>query len=225
MLDQLIIGDRGSVDEFGASVASRKISQPKKKSIKETIPFSNITYDFSAINGELYWEERELQYVFEILANTPEELEEQKTAFASWLMNVMDENIYDPFIPDYHFVGTFSDIDFEDEECVEKTTATVTFTAYPYKIANQEKVYKRSIPVGGEETIVVVNNSSHRLSPTITVDTACSIKIGDIVYTLPAGTYTSDSLWLIVGETTFVVSNPSTTTACVVAISFREEVF
>ena len=222
---KLIIGDKNSLYDFDVSVASRSIGKPKKKSIKETVPFSNITYDFSAIDGELYWEERELQYVFEILANTPEELEEQKTAFASWIMNVMNENIHDPFISDYHFVGTFSDIDFDDEECVEKTTATVKFKAYPYKIANQEKVYKKNVAVGGEETIVVVNNSSHRLSPTITVDTACSIKIGEIVYTLPAGTYTGDSLWLIVGETSFVVTNPSTTTACVVTISFREEVF
>lgn len=224
MLDQLKIGEKSSLD-FGASVAERTISQPKKKEIKETIPFSNVTYDFSGINGELYWEERELQYVFEIIADTPQKLEEMKTAFASWVMNVVKEKIYDPFIEDYHFEGTFSDMEFADDECVEKTTATVKFSAYPYKIANEEKVYKQSVPAGGEATIVAVNNSSHRLSPTITIDTACSITFNGITYTLSAGTYTGNSFWLIVGESTFVVSNPSTTTACVVTISFREEVF
>jgi hypothetical protein len=225
MLDQLVIGDRGSLDEFGASIAERSIGQPKKKEIKETIPFSNVTYDFSAINGELYWEERELEYIFEITANTPQELEASKTTFAAWVMNVVEEEIHDPFIADFHFVGTYSDMTFDDEESIEKTTATVKFKAYPYKVANNESIYRQTVPVGGSANIEVVNNSSHRLSPVITVDTACSITINNIVYTLPAGTYTGDSLWLEVGETVFEVSNPSTTDACVVTISFCEEVF
>ena len=35
MLDQLIIGNIASYDDFGASVAERKIVKPKKKSIKD----------------------------------------------------------------------------------------------------------------------------------------------------------------------------------------------
>ena len=42
MIDQLIIG----------GLAKSKKKPPKKKSIKETVPFSNVTYDFTAINGE-----------------------------------------------------------------------------------------------------------------------------------------------------------------------------
>jgi predicted Ser/Thr protein kinase len=80
MLDQLIIGDKGSCDDFEASVKERVIHPPKKKSIKKTIPFSNVTHDFSAINGEVYWEERTLEYIFEIIANSAEELEEKKQA-------------------------------------------------------------------------------------------------------------------------------------------------
>ena len=52
MIDQLIIGDKLSHDDFSDSIALRKINLPKKKSIKESPPFSNITYDFSAINGD-----------------------------------------------------------------------------------------------------------------------------------------------------------------------------
>lgn len=225
MLDQLVIGYVGSFDEYEASVASRTIGQPKKKEIKETIPFSNVTYDFSAINGELYWEERELEYVFEITANTPLELEAKKASFAAWVMSVMQEEIHDPFIADYHFVGTYSDMSFADEDSIEKTTATVKFMAYPYKIANNESIYRQTVPVGGSANIEVVNSSSHRISPVIEIDTACSITVNDIVYTLPAGTYTSDGLWLAVGETVFEVSNPSETDECVVTIRFSEEVF
>ena len=149
MLDQLIIGKTSSLD-FDASVAERSIGQPKKKEIKHTIPFSNITYDFSAMNGEVYWSERELTYVLEILADSPAELEAKKARFSSWIMNVLDEDIFDPFIAEHHFRGSFSDLSFADEEDIEKTTATVKFLAYPYKIANKQKVYQKI--VGGAAT-------------------------------------------------------------------------
>ena len=136
MLDQLRIGDKYSYDDFGASVAERKIGKPKKKTIKETVPHSNITYDFSKINGEIYWEERELQYVLELDAETPEELEDLKIDLSNWLMNVFEEDLFDPFIEGYHFRATYDDIDFDDSE-VEKTTATVKFKAYPYMISNE----------------------------------------------------------------------------------------
>lgn len=166
-MDQLIIGEKASFDDFGASVASRKIKMPKKKVIKETVPFSNITYDFSAINGEIYWEERELEYVFEITAETPERLEELKTAFASWVASAQEAELHDPFIPDYHFRATYEDMTPEDDEGMDKTTLTVKFTAYPYMIANVAKpiadvVYKP----GGLNTTTITNPYGREIIPT-----------------------------------------------------------
>ena len=162
MIDQLIIGDKASFDDFEASVAFRTIGLPEKKTIKETVPFSNVTYDFSKINGELYWNERELEYVFEIVAQTPERLEDLKAAFASWVMNIHQEELHDPFIPDHHFVATFSKIKFDDEEGLNKTTATVVFASYPYKVANLPRVFERTVT--GAVEMYVVNNSSHPIA-------------------------------------------------------------
>lgn len=169
MFDQLKIGDVYSHDTYGASVAERAISAPKKKVIKETVPFSNKTYDFSAINGELYWEERELRYVFEIIADSPEELEVKKSAFSGWVMNVMNENIYDPYDPDYHYVGTFEDIEFEDDDSVEKTTATVTFMVYPFKIANEAKIVTLTVSAQSEKSVTITNKSAHKSTVDISV--------------------------------------------------------
>ena len=69
LIDQLTIKSTSSYDDFEASIKERMIGAPKKKIIKETVPFSNETHDFSGINGEIYWEERTLKYVFEIIAN------------------------------------------------------------------------------------------------------------------------------------------------------------
>lgn len=224
MLDQFIIGDKASYDDFDASVAERSISTPKKKSIKETVPFSNVTYDFSAINGEVYWEERELKYVLEILADTPEELEEMKTAFSNWVMNVQNEKIYDPFIENYHYVGTFDSLDYADDESVEKTTATVKFLAYPYAIANMQKVYKYIVPAGSTGTVNAYNGSAHRMTPTIVTDAEIILKLDNASYAIPQGETTDDALKLKVGTNTLQITN-ATSTDCTVIVKFYEEVF
>ena len=175
MFDQLIIGDKASYDDFEANVSERRIKDGKKKEIKDSVPFSNVTHDFSAINGEVYWEEKELEYIFEIEADTAEELEEKKIAFKSWIMNVMNEKLYDPYIRDYHFLATFNNIDPDDSE-IEKSTITVTFTAYPYMIANKAKNYEIALEASKENTVTVVNDSSHRITPTFTADVAFTVK-------------------------------------------------
>lgn len=230
-MDQLIIGDKASFDHYMASVASRKIGLPKKKTVKETIPFSNVTYDFSRIDGELYWDERELEYVFEMIASTPEELEELKADFSSWVMNVFNEEIHDPFIPDYHFVGTFDDIDFEDEETLDKTTVTVKFTAYPYKVANLPTVFDfKSDGVGISESYIV-NKSSHRVKATFKVsfdETDTTTKYVDfIIDTTTFALYDQSTTEILLppGTARIIHEGNMTGKGYTVEVSFTEEVF
>lgn len=205
MIDQLRIGDKYSYDDFEASVKERKKTSPKKKKIKETVPFSNQTYDFSAINGEVYWEERELTYVFEITASSAEELETKKQPFVSWVMNVMDEEIHDPFIENYHFIGTFADIEEDDSE-FEKSTITVKFTAYPYMLANQARTSSRDISAEKAHNLTIKNSSSHRIIPTITATRDCLLKFGNVSYDLSAGETLKSSLFALdVGENVITI--------------------
>lgn len=229
MNDQLIIGDLASYDDFSASVAQRKIGMPPKKIIKETVPFSNLTYDFSAIHGETFWEERKLEYIFEILADDPEELEELKRAFSSWVMGVQGQELHDPHIPDFHFLATYDDMTPEDDEGLDKTTLTVTFTAYPYMIANAPKVYEFFLnehgTAGDHETIRILNESDHPVSLTIQNTNSITLKIGDaLTTTLRAGDGTYGALKLPKGLTEVVVTN-SEASGCSGRISFKEERF
>lgn len=221
MIDQLIIGDKASNDDFEASVKEREIKDGAKKEIKESVPFSNVTHDFSAINGEVYWEDKELKYVFEITADTPEELEEKKINFKSWVMNVAGEKLYDPFIRDYHFIATFNDIDVDDSE-IEKSTITVTFTAYPYMLSNQKRLYTVQLLASKEVTVTVCNNSSHRITPTFNSDVAFTVKKGSSSYGVPAGETTDDSFKLAVGMNTLTLQAAE---SGILNISFHEEVF
>lgn len=180
MLDQLTIGEKKSLDDFDASISGRRIGIPAKKSIKETFLFSSKSHDFSKMNGELYWEERELEYEFEITAATPSELEQKKTAFSNWIMNVMNEKIHDPFIPGYHFVGTFEAMEYEDDESLEKTVATVTFKAYPFKIENEEILISDTVSGSAlSSTFYIDSSSSRRISVDFCTDRSMSLTVGD----------------------------------------------
>lgn len=224
MTDQLIIGDKASFDDFGASVAERSIGQPTKKEVKETVPFSNATYDFSMINGELYWNERKLEYLFELFGDTPQELEEKKITFASWIMTVFNAELHDPYIEDYHFIATFSDLTFDDDESIEKTTAKVIFTAYPYKVSNNPKIVEISVSEGDTATLNVINNSSHRILPLLSFDGRVSIAFNGNTHSATAGTFKSETFRLAVGVNTFTVTNIDTAEVAV-TITYNEEVF
>jgi len=221
LIDQLVIGTVYSYDDYEASVKERTIKDGKKKEIRETVPFSNATYDFSAINGEVYWEEKELEYVFEILANSPEELEEKKRVFKSWIMNVMNAELHDPFIRDYHFIATFSSIDVDDSE-IEKATITGIFKAYPYMIADNVKLYQVALVANKDVEVVVHNDSSHKITPTFNADVPFILKIGSASYAISAGETTDDSFKFDVGLNEFTLQAQENGT---LEISFYEEVF
>lgn len=225
MIDQIIIGDKASFDDFGASVAKRARKQPPKKSIKETVPFSNVTYDFTKINGEIYWEEGEHEYVFEMTAPTAEQLEEMKTALSGWLMNIIQEELHDPLIPDYHFIVTYEDMSFEDDEGMDKTTATAVFSAYPYKIANYPKVYEVDMSAGETITFTIINESSHKITPVVTTSGAIALKINDVNSAgMGEGTYTIYNPKLEIGENEIEIEcTPATDVHF--SLSYYEEVF
>lgn len=224
MYDQLIIGNRASEDDFCASVMTRHIKAPAKKKITKTVPFSNITYDFTKINGQIYWEQRELEYELEMLAPGPEVLEDMKIEFSNFVMNVINEDIYDPWIQDYHFNGTFESIDFDDDESGVKTTITVVFLAYPYKIANSPKKYAETVLASASKMIYVHANTSHKIIPTITIEGDVRIVYGDVSYATSDAVVTDETFAIENGVNKFYIQNTGEAT-CSVTISFVEEVF
>jgi len=222
MFDQLQISNKYSYDDFEANVKERVIGSPKKKSIKDTVPFSNTTYDFSKIDGELYWEERELKYILEIDAMTPEELEEKKIAFKTWVMNVFEEELHDPFIEDYHFIATFDGINFDDSE-IEKTTITVTFSAYPFMIANTKRAFEFTIPTADETEVRIENGSSHRITPTLIATVPVSFSYDGTTFSIGSGETSNNSFKLESGTNVLTIQPVSTSGT--LRVEFFEEVF
>lgn len=222
MLDQIRIDDKFSLDDYEASMKERSISKPKKKTIKDTVPYSNATYDFTDINGEAYWEEAQLEYVFEIIADTPEELEEKKRKFLKWIMFVKEAELHDPYIHGYHFKATYDDISIDDSE-IEKSTITVKFTAYPYMIANIETVYTITAAAGETREATLINESAHKIIPTITATAPANIEKDNFSYSIPKGEMYDEAFELKPGDNVLRVKNNGTENSTI-KISFRAEV-
>jgi hypothetical protein len=155
-------------------------------------------------------------------AATAEELEEKKIAFNTWVMNVFKEKLHDPFIEDYHFLATFENIDFDDSE-IEKTTVTVTFTAYPFMMSNTKRVFTFNIPTASEEVVQFENKSSHKVTPTLIASVPLSFSYNGTTYSIKAGEMTSDSFRLDAGIN--MIKIQPVATGGTLRIEYVEEVF
>ena len=77
--------NKHSFNDLGLTVLNtRVIETPSKIKITETIPFSNITYDFSNLYGGNCYTERQLEYEFLIKACNSAELEFKRMQIDQW---------------------------------------------------------------------------------------------------------------------------------------------
>lgn len=211
---------KGSYTNFGLAIKSRTISLPSKKIIKEEVPFRNGAYDFSNINGELYWEERELEYTFDIAEFTAEEMEKIKDNVVDWLFNIHDTDIEDDYTPNYYYHGSYDSNSWSED--FGQGELKVVFVVYPYKYAKTLTTTSISATTTAQ-TITINNDSSHKIIPTVTTNGSVEITIGANTYSLSSGTYTSSSFILSKGENIWSIK--TTTDTANVNISFRKEVF
>ena len=65
----IIKSNKHSFKEFGLTIKSKKINTAKKKKITLTIPFMNGSYDFSELYGEQSYDDRDLEYTFNLEAS------------------------------------------------------------------------------------------------------------------------------------------------------------
>lgn len=216
---ELVVREKGSFSDFHQCISKRTIGVAKKRSIKENIAYKNGSYDFSMLNGEITFEERDLTYAFDIIGIDMFEVEKQKSEILDWLSMVHDEDIYDPYTKNYHFHGSFDS--FSWSENWEQNELSVTFKVYPYKIANSP-IKKSFNLLEGENTIKLFNGGSHQIVPTIITNEKLIIQKDDITYSINKGTYTDDIFVLNKGENKLIVTTPSSQSK--IEFEFVEEV-
>ena len=198
------------LSDFGQCVSSRNTGAPSKRLVTKSVPGMSGFYDFSEIYGSASWESREVQYVVQMLGEDGADLQRQKSDLSEWLSEVHDEEIYDDDLPDWHFKGSLSSIEWEEGETGEDGTLTATFLCHPFLIADEWT--SMSLSVGSH----TVTNPGKPVNPTCAPSTgAATVEINDVSQSISQETRLS--MQLKSGSNDVVVSTHSVT------LKYREE--
>ena len=161
--DGIIANDRHSFHDLGQCIASRNTGAPEKKAITKTVPFMSGFYDFSDLYGGIAYESREISYSFELLGDSREDLQRQKSELMEWLSYVHDTEIRDDDIPGWHFIGSFSGYSWDETADGESGTLEVTFLCQPFMEADDET--SKALAIGTH----TVTNDGQPVNPVVSV--------------------------------------------------------
>lgn len=125
---------------FHAVISECEKPVPEKKTAEETIPFSNVTYDYSCLNGKQTYEDRTLYYLLSYRADSCTALIRKTNAIVDWLYKPTGRiPLTDDEDEGVHYLAKCTRIGKPDYTgCVCRLP--VTFTAYPLKIPDRPSV-------------------------------------------------------------------------------------
>lgn len=213
MTDGIRINDKHSYGDFGLYLKSRNISLPKKKNIRETVPFMNGYYDFSALNGSPAWDERTIEYAFDVTNDNPVDLDYFVSYVLDWLGNAHDVDIRDDTVYGYHWHGSYDSANVKWDDSGMQAEISVSFVVHPFKIADNPTTHSLT---AGTHTII---NSGMAVAPYVQSDASAAIQIGTYVSSIPANELIQLEIDLKRGGNTVLVTGEGTVT-----FSYYEEV-
>ena len=213
MTDGIRIKDLHSYRNFGLYIKYRIIGLPEKKSIRQTVPFMNGYYDFSALNGAAAWNERLIEFGFDVIGDTPQALEQEVGKVLDWLCNVHDEDIFDDTLTRFHWHGSYDACEVSYDESGEHAEIKVSFVVHPFKIADEPTVYTMT---AGTHKVV---NMGMAVAPYVSSNASAAVQIGTYVTSVPANEVVQLEIDLERGENTVIVAGDGT-----VKFSYYEEV-
>lgn len=133
--------NKHSFKDYGITMAhNRTIGIPDKKKYTQTLPFSNVVYDYSSIFGSQSYEERTLKYSFNVVGEaitTKVHMNMVKTQLINWFMSSEGKApLYDDNYPGFHFMAEVEGRSSFREDW-NFGILEVEFTAYPFMISNR----------------------------------------------------------------------------------------
>ena len=153
------INGKHSYRDFGLFISKKVIEMPSVKRIRETVPYMN--------------EYRIISYTFDITGNDAEEMNAKKHDVSAWLCTVHEEDIQDDDYPHLHFVGSYHESDWEEDD--GQGELTIKFICKPYMYANVETIIELS--AGTNVSLMIQNDSDHRVIPTVEINGTLTIQI------------------------------------------------
>lgn len=138
----ITINGKNSFIDFGLVVSDKTVGLPTKKVITDTVPFFNGFYDFSNVQGFNYFDDRYLEFIFDITADTQTELETLYTNVLIWLMDTNQSTIYDTE-SQKTYVGSLNKWSVEEDILYKQLT--VSFKCQPYSLLATQTIHVTSL--------------------------------------------------------------------------------
>ena len=165
-------GRRVGCGDDDICTSDKEIGVPKKRTIYEDVPYRNGSYDFSMLDGEIYFENRSLKYIFGILGSE-EEVLQKISDLSTWLYGIQDTDIWDTDIPYWHFHGSCEKVSVKYDETGLSADLTAEFTVEPFLIADSLSEFQL---VEGENYVL---NKSRRARLFLHADEPATLIIND----------------------------------------------
>ena len=226
----ILFNGKHTYRDFGMKMIERKFDSATKNKIKETVPFSNGSYDFTSIFGENTFSDRKLEYTFLLKAKDTESLIYKKNEIDLWFLECARVKLYDDFEPNFYMLAEVENIEFEEFHNFGKIK--VIFSSYPFKISRFEEgndiwnnltIYDIAQEVkhnvAGTKTIKLYNQGVTSVCPTVVCSSNMQVIKDNVTYTFNAGTSKDWRFLLSKGENDLIIKGNGS-----IEFKFRKEV-
>lgn len=196
--------DLHSYDDLNLTLKEKEIGDPKKEKALVKVPFSDVEYDFSELYGDQNMSNRQLKYtfnVYDVHKNTVEQMARMKRrAINHFMQNNQMIPLYDDDYPGWHFLAEVREApSFTEDDGIGQLE--VEFEAYKFMIANEKEgndiwdtfdfefdtSQTVKMDIGTYKQVILVNNSSGDVSPSINCSSDMIIEYNNITYFLNKG--------------------------------------
>lgn len=169
-------GDYDSTQE-GLFLVSREAPTPDEKEMVESVPFMQGQYDFSTLNTDRFFENREITYKLIRFESEYEDRKEPEQKIKRQLMPLGVGILYDTHDRGYHWRGKCKSVEVEDDSETNLLTATVVFDCYPFAIKNDAVTKEFDVTDG--DSVLVSNDGVTTVTPKIVTDSTFTINPSD----------------------------------------------
>lgn len=214
-----IFGDYDS-RENNMFLISRDAPTPSEKEITESVPYMQGVYDFSTLNFDRYFDNREVTYQVMLFENEYENRKHPEQDIKRSLMKLDIQPLYDTHDQGYHWLGKCKSVTVDDDAEKGTLACTVVFDCYPFAIYNEvegsdiwDDVYfphwifqETKYTVNGSQSISLFNIGSRSVECEMVVTGDITV-IGDFgSVELTSGDYQDTQIVLAMGENHLTLS-------------------
>lgn len=192
-------------EDFGLILTSKKIGTPKVKSKKIRIEGADGELDYTDFFGEPKFENRELEFEFQIKARPTEFVKIHSEVLNA--LNGKQVRIVLEDDPDFYYVGRLTVSDLTPSGIKANINISCDCEPYKYKL----EVTTVSQAVSGSASIVL-NNLRKRVVPKITTDAEFNFSWGKFSTTVSAGTFQLHEFELVAGGNLITVEGTGNVT-------------